>query len=274
MDALKIVSISPALSTTGSRFKVKNYVFIFFGIEINLWDEKFAKSKIMIFQAGGHCLNIAQVNKFAVGVHGKGQNKKRGRTKRGLMRGRKRVKFGNKVLGWSENKGRGKIPERGGSKGWKRGWRKKDGKQSNNKGGDRQRNTEITIQLQNPELLTRLNRKTLLEEIDHLEAVITERLIEFKVRIMGTLGKPKRESGKGWRRQGGGQRNRQKRGGKGRNKRGGRKVLAALLPEPFNDLSWKTLLEDFGRLQDDMKESFAEFKENILGKGLLAQGFC
>ena len=51
-------------------------------------------------------------------------------------------------------------------------------------------------------------------------------------------------------------------------------MLAALLPEPFNDLSWKTLLEDFGRLQDDMKASLAEFRENIIGEDLFEQGFC
>ena len=36
----------------------------------------------------------------------------------------------------------------------------------------------------------------------------------------------------------------------------------------------KTLLEDFGRLEDNMKASLAEFRENIMGTDLLESGFC
>ena len=48
----------------------------------------------------------------------------------------------------------------------------------------------------------------------------------------------------------------------------------ALLPEQFNELSRKTLLEDFAHLEDDLKASFAEFRENIMGTDLLESGFC
>ena len=65
----------------------------------------------------------------------------------------------------------------------------------------------------------------------------------------------------------------QKRGGKG-SKRGGRKVGIAYLPENFNELSRKSLLEDFGHLEDDIRASFVEFRENVMGTGLLESGFC
>ena len=51
-------------------------------------------------------MNFAQVNsnRFAEEGHGKGQNKRRGRANGGLMKGRKWVKAGSKVLGWPKKK--------------------------------------------------------------------------------------------------------------------------------------------------------------------------
>ena len=107
------------------------------------------------------------------------------------MRGQKRAKAGNKGSGnhLPKKKGGGLPKREEGGKWWRQGWRKKGGKWkqgNNNKGGDRQRNTKITIQLQNPELFNGLNRKTFLEGFGRLEDELKERLTEFKVKLMGS----------------------------------------------------------------------------------------
>ena len=128
-------------------------------------------------------MNISQEssNRLAVGRHVKRHNKRKGRAHGGLMRGQKKANVGSKGGGvLPKNKGR-VWPKRGGGKGWRQGWRKKGGKKKRGKGGDRQRNT-ITIQIQNPELYM----EKLLEKFGRLEAVVEERLTQFKVKIMGT----------------------------------------------------------------------------------------
>ena len=71
----------------------------------------------------------------------------------------------------NKNKGRGRLP--------KRDWIKKGGNgKRGKKGGERQRTT-ITVQYG-------INRETLLERYDRMEADITESFNEFKVDVMGT----------------------------------------------------------------------------------------
>ena len=125
------------------------------------------------------------------GKAGKGQNKGKGRALyRGPMKGQNMAMVGNKGRGLAKNKGRGSLPKnkgrglpkRGDGIGWRRGWnKKKSGKWKLGKGGVRQRN-KITIQIQNPELYM----EKLLEKFGRLEAVVEERLTQFKVKIMGS----------------------------------------------------------------------------------------